>query len=283
MNTQKMFSSLSRKSQRMFSSLSRESQRMLVFLIKFLSLFGIGALVYFLLDHNNHVGVMIVSTVPTAIVFAMTTWVYLRINWVAPNVIHPDKPYLTKMHECKRKILLYVLSGFVLGLSSVYFIMHGVTKDIFSTVFPLAYILFMSVTSIAFLPEFLKTTRTIAPVRYLILTVALFVILLKVGVYLNSYFPGNLTEFVTRNLFFALGCANILLLFLLHAAWHQVFTVEHVVASPLNDLTPPKMTQTWENAKRKEYPVSNDCIVDIFPDNAPPNVGANVGANVRVA
>ena len=120
--------------------------------------------------------------------------------------------------------------------------MHGVTKDVFTTVFPLAYIILMSVVSMAFLPGFLKTTGAIAPVRYVILTVALFVILLKTGVYLNAYFPGNLTEFVTRNLFFALGCANILLLFLIHAAWHQVFTMEHDVALPLNGFTQPKAT-----------------------------------------
>jgi hypothetical protein len=237
---------------------------MLVFLIMLLSLIGISALVYFLLDENNHNGVMIVSTVPTAIVFAMKTWVDLRINWVAPNVIHPDEPDLTKMHACKRKILLYVLSGFVLGISSVYFIMHGVTKDIFSTVFPLAYILFMSVTSIAFLPEFLKTTRAIVPVRYIILTVALFVILLKVGVYLNSYFPGNLTDFVTKNLFFALGCGNIFLLFLLHAAWHQVFTMEHNVATPLNDITRPNSTIAQNQTPTQENDERKFCIVD-FP------------------
>jgi hypothetical protein len=248
---------------------------MLVFLFKFLSLFGIGALVYFLLDHNNHVGVMIVSTVAPFIMFAMTTWLYLRINWVVPDVIGEEAD-ISKMHALKRKLLEYVAIGFLIGAPAVYIIMHGVTKDIFTTVFPLAYIILMSVASIAFLPGFLKTTGAIAPVRYVILTVALFVILLKTGVYLNSYFPGNLTEFVTRNLFFALGCANILLLFLLHAAWHQVFTMEHVVALPLNHVTPPKptlalnQTQRQENAKREE-PV---CIVDVFSDNAKVNVQA---------
>jgi hypothetical protein len=146
------------------------------------------------------------------------------------------------MAQCKWKVLAYVAFGFLLGVPAVYLIMHGVRKDMFTTVFPLAYIIVMSVVSMAFLPGFLKTTRAIAPVRYIILTVALFVILLKVGVYLNSYFPGNLNEFVTIDLFFALGCANILLLFLLHAAWHQVFTMDHIVATPLNDITPPKAT-----------------------------------------
>lgn len=259
----------------MFSSLSRESQRMLVFLIMLLSLFGIGALVYFLLDLNNHVGVMIVSTVAPVIVFAMKTWVYLRINWVTPDVIGENAGAdISKMHAFKRKLLGYVGIGFLIGVPAVYFIMHGVTKDIFSTIFPLAYILLMSVASIAFLPEFLKATGAIAPVRYVILTVALFVILLKTGVYLNSYFPGNLTEFVTRNLFFALGCANILLLFLLNAAWHQVFTVEHVVALPLNHVTPPKqilaLNQTQEKAQL-------DQTVHIF------DVPVNAQVNARVA
>lgn len=246
---------------------------MLVFLIMLLSLFGIGALVYFLLDLNNHVGVMIVSTVAPVIVFAMKTWVYLRINWVIPDVIGEDAD-ISKMHAFKRKLLGYVGIGFLIGVPAVYFIMHGVTKDIFSTIFPLAYILLMSVASIAFLPEFLKATGAIAPVRYVILTVALFVILLKTGIYLNSYFPGNLTEFVTRNLFFALGCANILLLFLLNAAWHQVFTMEHVVALPLNHVTPPKqilaLNQTQEKAQL-------DQTVHIF------DVPVNAQVNARVA
>ncbi len=247
--------------QKMFSSLSRESQRMLVFLIMLLSLFGTGALVYFLLDHNNHVGVMIVSTVPTAIVFAMKTWLDLRINWVPPNAFELVVDH-SKMHSLKRKLLCYVGIGFILGVPAVYLIMHGVTNDIFTTIFPLAYIILMSVASIAFLPGFLKTTGAIAPVRYVILTVALSVILLKTGVYLNSYFPGNLSEKVTRDFFFALGCANILLLFLLHAAWHQVFTMEHVVAIPLNHVvvTPPKQileqNQTQEKAPETVYIVN---------------------------
>jgi hypothetical protein len=256
---------------KMFSSLSKKSQRMLAFLFMLLGLTAAGALVYFLLDQNNHDGVMIVSTVAPFIVFAMTTYVYLRINWVAPDVIGEEAGSdISKMYACKRKLLCYVGIGFLLGVPAVYLIMHGVTKDIFATVFPLAYIILMSVCTIGFLPGFLKTTSAIAPVRYVILTVALFVILLKTGVYLNSYFPENLTEFVTRNLFFALGCANILLLFLLHAAWHQVFTMEHVVALPLNHVTPPKptlalnQTQRQENAEREE-PV---CIVDVFPDKS---------------
>jgi len=262
---------------KMFSSLSKKWQRILAFLFLLLGLTAAGALVYFLLDHNNHDGVMIVSTVAPLIGFAITTWLYLRINWVAPDVIGEDTGSdISKMSAYKRKILGYVGIGFLIGVPAVYIIMHGVTKDIFTTVFPLAYILLMSVASIAFLPEFLKTTRAIAPVRYVILMVALFVILLKTGVYLNSYFPGNLTEFVTRNLFFALGCGNIFLLFLLHAAWHQVFTMEHVVELPLN-ITPPKptlalnQTQRQENAKREE-PV---CIVDVFSDNAKVNAQVN--------
>lgn len=243
MNTQKMISWI--------SSLSRASQRMLVFLIMLLTLFGIGALVYYLLDQNNHVGVMTVSTVAPVIVFSMKTWVDLRINLVAPNAFEQVAD-LSKMHALKRKLLGYVGIGFLIGVPAVYFIMHGVTKDLFSTIFPLAYILLMSVASIAFLPGFLKATKAIAPVRYVILTVALFVILLKTGVYLNSYFPGNLTEFVTRNLFFALGCANILLLFLLHAAWFQVFTMEHVVALPLNHVTPPKQILALNQTEEKE-------------------------------
>ena len=264
MNTQKMVSSL--------SHLSREWQRIVVFLIMFLSLIGIGALVYFLLDQNKHDGVMIVSTVTTFILFTVTTYVYLRINWVAPDpdVISDDAGAdLSQMHQWKRKILCYVGIGFLIGVPAVYIIMHGVTKDIFATVFPLAYIIVMSVCTIAFLPEFLKTTGAIAPVRYGILTVALFVILLKVGVYLNSYFPGNLSDKITRDLFFALGCANILLLFLLHGAWHQVFTLEHVVATPLN-ITPPKQTETRENPKKEQNPDNTVFIVEV-----PPNAGVN--------
>lgn len=258
--------------QKMFSSLSRESQRMLAFLFMLFGLTAAGALVYFLLDQNNHVGVMTVSTVAPVIVFAMTTWVYLRINWVVPDVIGEDTGSdISKMHALKRKLLCYVGIGFLLGVPAVYLIMHGVTNDIFTTIFPLAYIILMSVTSIAFLPGFLKTTRAIAPVRYVILTVALFVILLKVGVYLNSYFPGNLSEFVTRNLFFALGCGNILLLFLLHAAWHQVFTMEHVVALPLNYVvTPPKQILAL-NQSQEKAPEQTDYIVDV-PINAQVNV-----------
>jgi hypothetical protein len=255
---------------------------MLVFLIMLLSLIGIGALVYYLLDQNNHVGVMIVSTVAPVIVVVMKTWVDLRINWKAPNAFEQVVD-LSEMYALKRKLLYYVGIGFILGVSAVYFIMHGVTKDLFSTIFPLAYILLMSVASIAFLPEFLKTTRAIAPVRYVILTVALFVIILKVGVYLNSYFPGNLDEEVTRDLFFALGCANILLLFLLHAAWHQVFTMEHVVALPLN-ITPrkPNVAQTRENAKKKQDPDNTVHIVTVPLDDQV-NAKVNAGVNARVA
>jgi len=264
---------------KMFSSLSKKWQRILAFLFLLLGLTAAGALVYFLLDQNNHDGVMIVSTVAPLIGFAITTWVYLRINWVAPDVIGEDAGAdISKMHAFKRKLLGYVGIGFLIGVPAVYFIMHGVTKDIFATVFPLAYIILMSVASIAFLPEFLKATRAIAPVRYVILAVALFVILLKTGVYLNSYFPGNLTEFVTRNLFFALGCANILMLFLIHAAWFQVFTMEHVVALPLNHgVTPPKQileqNQTQEKAPDQKQEKEPDQTVYIV----------NVPVNPRVA
>ena len=219
--------------QKMFSSLSKKSQRMLAFLFMLLGLTAAGAIVYFLLDQNNHDGVMIVSTVTPVIAFVTSTWLYLRINWVAPDVF-AQNAHPSKMAQCKWKVLAYVAFGFLIGVPAVYLIMHGVRKDMFTTVFPLAYIILMSVVSMAFLPGFLKTTRAIAPVRYIILTVALFVILLKVGVYLNSYFPGNLNEVITKNLFFALGCGNIFLLFLLHAAWHQIFTMVHSVAIPLN-------------------------------------------------
>ncbi len=254
----------------MFSSLSRESQRMLVFLIMLLSLFGIGALVYFLLDHDNYVGVMIVSTIPTTFVFAITIWLCLRINWVAPGAFKLVVD-LSEMYALKRKLLCYVGIGFLLGISAVYLIMHGVTKDLFTTIFPLVYIILMSVVSIAFLPEFLKTTRAIAPVRYVILTVALFVIILKVGVYINSYFPGNLSDKVTRDLFFALGCANILLLFMIQAAWHQVFTVEHVVVLPLNHDRPPKQILAL-NQNQEKAQENTVHIVDVFPYIAQANV-----------
>ena len=249
--------------QKMFSSLSKKSQRMLAFLFMLLGLTAAGALAYFLLDQNNHDGVMIVSTVAPVIGFVTSTMLYLRINWVAPDVFAQDAAVPSKMDRWKRELLAYVAIGFLLGVPAVYVIMHGVTKDIFTTVFPLAYIILMSVCTIGFLPGFLTATGAIAPVRYGILTVALFVILLKVGVYLNSYFAGNLTDSVTRNLFFALGCANILLLFLIHASWHQVFTIENVVAFPLN-ITPPKREEVYIVT----VPVNDQ-------DNAPPNAQVN--------
>lgn len=247
---------------RMLSRFSKRSQRMLVFLSMLLGLTAAGAIVYFLLDQNNHDGVMIVSTVTPVIAFVTSTWLYLRINWVAPDVFAQDADP-SKMAQCKWKVLAYVAFGFLLGVPAVYLIMHGVRKDMFTTVFPLAYIIVMSVVSMAFLPGFLKTTRAIAPVRYIILTVALFVILLKVGVYLNSYFPGNLNEFVTKNLFFALGCGNIFLLFLLHAAWHQVFTMDHIVATPLNDITRPNSTIALNQTPTQENDERKFCIVDV--------------------
>jgi len=237
-------------------------KKFMVFMTMLLSLTGTGALTFMLLEQKLYHAVLAVSTVMLVIIFSISTWLYLRINYVPPNVLEP-KPKLSEMAEYKLKILVYVLLGVLLGVPAVYVIMHGVKKDIFTTVFPLSYIIIMSVVSMAFLPGFLNATGAIAPVRYVILTVALFVILLKVAVYLNSYFPGNLTDFVGRNLFFALGCGNVFLLFLLHATWHQVFTMEHVVVIPLN--------QSQENAKKLE----NDyCIVNVpppanFPANAP--------------
>lgn len=237
-------------------------KKFMVFMTMLLSLTGTGALTFMLLEQKLYHAVLAVSTVMLVIIFSISTWLYLRINYVPPNVLE-SRPKLSEMAHYKRKIIVYVLLGLLLGLLAVYFIMKGVRNDLFTTVFPLSYIIIMSVVSMAFLPGFLKATGAIAPVRYVILTVALFVILLKVAVYLNSYFPGNLTDFVGRNLFFALGCGNVFLLFLLLAAWHQVFTLEHVVVIPLN--------QSQENAKKLE----NDyCIVNVpapanFPANAP--------------
>ena len=218
----------------MFSNFSIKWQRTLVFLIMLLSLAAMGALVYLLLILGNYTGLMVVSTVTPTIIMSIATWLYLRINWSASGILATS----LLMTQWKRKILTYVGIGFFLGVPSVYFIMHGVTQSIFSTVFPLAYILLMSVCTIAVVPAFLKATGAIALVRYVIITVALFVILFKVSVYLDSYFPGNLTTTITKNLFFTLGCSNVLLLFLLHSAWHQVFTMEQavVVAAPLNEV-----------------------------------------------
>ena len=213
---------------KMWLNLSKRSQRTLVFAIMLLSLATMGALVYLFLILGNYTGLMVVSTVAPVIIFSVCTYLYLRINLSASGI-----PLMTKL---KKKIITYVILGFLLGVPSVYFIMHGVTHTHFSTVFPLAYILIMSVCTIAIVPAFLKATGAIAPVRYMIIAVALFVILLKVGVYLDSYFPGNMTANMTRNMFFALGCANVFLLFMLHAAWHQVFTKEQVVVTPLNDI-----------------------------------------------
>ena len=212
----------------MFSNLSKGSQRTLVFMIMLLSLATMGALVYLLLILGNYTGLMVVSTIAPVIIFGLETYLYLRINWSVSDI--------PSMMNLKKKIVTYVILGFLLGVPSVYFIMHGVTQNHFSTVFPLAYIFIMSVCTIAIVPAFLKATGAIAPVRYMIIAVALFVILLKVGVYLDSYFPGNMTAIMTRNMFFALGCSNVFLLFMLHAAWHQVFTVEQVVVTPLNEV-----------------------------------------------
>jgi len=219
---------------KMCSNLSIKWQRTLVFLIMLLTLAAMGALVYLLLILGNYTGLMVVSTVTPTVIMSIATWLYLRINWSASDTLATSAP----MKQWKRKILTYVGIGFFLGVPSVYFIMHGVTQSIFSTVFPLGYILLMSVSTIAIVPAFLNATGAIALVRYVIITVALFVILFKVGVYLDSYFPGNLTSSVTKNLFFTLGCSNVLLLFLLHSAWHQVFTIEQavVVVAPLNEV-----------------------------------------------
>jgi hypothetical protein len=107
------------------------------------------------------------------------------------------------MAAYKRKILGYVSVGLLLGVPAVYFIIKGVTRDLFATIFPIAYIFLMSVYTIAFLPGYLKVKGTISPVRYLILTVSLYVIILKVGIYLDSYFPGVVSELIAKKMFFA--------------------------------------------------------------------------------
>jgi hypothetical protein len=217
----------------MFSKLPKDSQKIVVFMIMLLILTGTGALVFMLLEEKRYDGVMIVSTVVPSIIFCISTWLYLRINWVTPDVFASNSVQ-TEMAAYKRKILGYVSVGLLLGIPAVYFIMKGVTHDLFATIFPIAYIFLMSVYTIAFLPGYLKVTGAISPVRYLILTVSLCVIILKVGIYLDSYFPGVVSELIAKKMFFALGCANMLLVFMLHAAWHQVFTVEQVVVIPLN-------------------------------------------------
>lgn len=217
----------------MFSKLPKDSQKIVVFMIMLLILTGTGALVFMLLEEKRYDGVMIVSTVVPSIIFCISTWFYLKINWVTPDVFASNSVQ-TEMAAYKRKILGYVSVGLLLGIPAVYFIMKGVTHDLFATIFPIAYIFLMSVYTIAFLPGYLKVTGAISPVRYLILTVSLCVIILKVGIYLDSYFPGVVSELIAKKMFFALGCANMLLVFMLHAAWHQVFTVEQVVVIPLN-------------------------------------------------
>ena len=243
----------------MFSNLPKGSQRTLVFMIMLLGLATMGALVYLFLILGNYTGLMVVSTVTPTIIMSIATWLYLRINWSASlgNLL----PVCLTTH-LKKKILTYVVLGFILGVPSVYFIMHGVHQNHFSMVFPLAYILIMSVCTIAIVPAFLKATGAIAPVRYMIITIALFVILLKVGVYLDSYFPGNMTVVMTRNMFFALGCANVFLLFMLHAAWHQVFTIEQIVVPPLNEVVvaqPKKVVvaQPTEIVEVHDIPIRN--------------------------
>jgi hypothetical protein len=217
----------------MSTNISKNLKRTMIFLIMLLILTGTSVLVHLLLEHDNHDGVMIVSTVVPAIVFTTATWLYLRVNWAVTDNLSQQ----TQKISAKYRIIAYVLAGFLLGIPAMYFIMNGVTKSVFSTVFPIGYIFIMSVYTIAFLPGFLKTTETVAPMRFVILAVALIVILLKVGVYLNSYFPGTITDVIVKNLFFALGGGNILLLFLLHSAWHQVFKVEPVkVVTPLNEV-----------------------------------------------
>ena len=227
----------------MFSKLPKDSQKFVVFMIMLLILTGTGALVFMLLEEKRYDGVMIVSTVVPSIIFAITTWLYLRINWVSPDVLASNS-VPSEIASYKKKVLVYVSVGLLLGIPAVYFIMKGVKHDLFATIFPLAYIFLMSVYTIAFLPAYLKVTGTITPVRYLILTVSLCVIILKVGIYLDSYFPGVVSELISRKMFFALGCANMLLVFMLHAAWHQVFTVEQVVVIPLNQVNQKLQTQT---------------------------------------
>jgi hypothetical protein len=203
------------------------------------------------------------------LVFPSSMWLYLRINYVQPNDLETTSKE-SEMAKYKRKIILYVLVGLLLGVPAIYFIIEGVTQDLFTTLFPIAYIILMSVVSIAFLPGFLKATGAIAPVRYFILTVMLFVILLKVAVYLTSYFPGTLTDVVGRHLFFALGCGNVFLLFLLNSAWHQVFTLERVVVLPLNHVTPPK----------PPTPENDEVIIVTVPPPPPANLAA---ANLAAA
>jgi hypothetical protein len=70
----------------MFSKLSKDFQKFLVFMIMLITLAGTGALVFILLEEKRYDEVMIVSTVVPSIIFCISSWLYLRINWVSPDV-----------------------------------------------------------------------------------------------------------------------------------------------------------------------------------------------------
>jgi hypothetical protein len=195
-----------------------------------------------------------IATILPSLIIGVGTYAYLRVNYVKP--VLPVKevaqkaeqpPALPRLSaELKKKVLLYLSVGLMLVIPAVYVIMSGVKQNIFTIAFPIAYIIGMSVASIGFLPNFLTSTGAIAPVRYFVLLVSLTIILLKVGVYLDSYFPGNLDGEIPRMMFFALGAANWLLILMLHASWHQVFTMEVPpavsVSVPLNVANQPDST-----------------------------------------
>ena len=205
---------------------SKAWQRILILIAMFFGLVSVGAFAYYyMVVNDDYMVVACIATIIPSLILVIGTYAYLRVNWVNPDVFaQPALPRL--LPTLKKKVLLYLSVGFMLGVPAVYVIMSGVKQNIFTISFPVVYIIGLSVASIGFLPNFLTSTGAIAPVRYFVLLVSLTIILLKVGVYIDSYFPGNLDGEIPRMMFFALGVANWLLILMLHASWHQVFTME---------------------------------------------------------
>lgn len=205
---------------------SKAWQRILILIAMFFGLVSVGAFAYYyMVVNDDYMVVACIATIIPSLILVIGTYAYLRVNWVNPDVFaQPALPRLSL--TLKKKVLRYLSVGFMLGVPAVYAIMSGVKQNIFTISFPVVYIIGMSVASIGFLPNFLTSTGAIAPVRYFVLLVSLTIILLKVGVYLDSYFPGNLSGSLVRCMFYALGAANWLLILMLHASWHGVFTME---------------------------------------------------------
>jgi len=221
---------------------SKAWRRIIIFLAMFFGLVSVGAIAYYyMVVSNDYLVIACIATLGPTLIIGVGTYCYLLVNYQPKQVLPTQQLEIPPASQqvktaMKKKVLLYLLFGFMLGVPAIYVIMSGVKQNIFTISFPVVYIIGMSVASIAFLPGFLRSTGAIAPVRWFVLLVTLTIIILKVGIYLNSYFPGNLSHSIAENLFFSLGVANWLLILMLDASWHQVFTIEVPVSVPLNKL-----------------------------------------------